>query len=54
MHIFTLCENEAVVIGDNMIVRVVAIEGDAVQLEIEPLGDSSEEQLAEVSLLRVG
>lgn len=35
MHVFSLGENEAVVVGGDIVVRVVAVQDDSVQIEIE-------------------
>ncbi len=38
MHVFSLGENEAVFIGEDIIVRVVAIQNDSVQIEVQYSG----------------
>lgn len=35
MHVFSLGENEAVVVGGDIVVRVVAVQNDSVQIEIK-------------------
>lgn len=38
MHVFSLGENEAVFIGEDIIVRVVAIQNDSVEIEVQYSG----------------
>ncbi len=45
MHIFSLATDEAVVVGDDIVVKVLEIDGDEVQLGIE----HSEEVIPESS-----
>ncbi len=51
MHVFSLGENEAVVIGEDIVVRVVEIRKDTVQIEIRHShGDTWETEYEEYQL----